>query len=80
MAESGSGQQGMKVHPGADRGKNSIPVRRHALHALSGRRMPFSRVEPRIPSSLYGTEVFHYGEVEKERLWGLSVISEKRSK
>jgi len=41
LAESGSGQQKMKVHPGADRGKASISVRAHALHALEWKAQAF---------------------------------------
>ena len=41
----------------------SISVRGQALHVQSGKQMLFSRVEPRIPSSLYRAEVFVFLEI-----------------
>ena len=48
------------MHPGADRRKSSIPVRTHTLRVLSGKQLLFSRVEPRMPSSLYGDEGIYF--------------------
>ena len=65
----------MKVHPGADRGNSfleSISVRRHALHVQSGKHKLFSRVEPRIPSSLYGRRRFLFYSRGQRAKWLLA--------
>lgn len=65
----------MKVHPGADRRNISIPVREYTLRTSSGKRMLFSRVEPREPSSLYGMEVLF---LVKGSIYGICEIYQER--